>query len=83
MPSFESTPQYIEKHKFVKNPQVRRETFNPENDQHVASFRSFVATGNWGDVMFFSEFPHTTVPSTVTAKYLRYMLGITDAKSSN
>lgn len=49
---------------------VRREHFDASNAEHVASFRHFVTTGSWGEIQFHAELPYTTVPATVTQKYL-------------
>ena len=49
---------------------VRREHFDASNTEHVASFRHFVTTGSWGEIQFHAEMPYTTVPATVTQKYL-------------
>lgn len=53
---------------------VNREVFDPKNKEHIKSFKCFVDTGNWGDIQFFEEAPFTTVPDTVTHKYLKMSL---------
>lgn len=55
---------------------VNRVKFDPDNAEHVESFKNFVKTGNWGNIQFFEEFPFTTVPATVTHRYLCKVLDI-------
>ena len=52
-----------------RKPPVRRELFDPENLEHLRSYESFLKTGRWGEVHFFCEHPHVTVPETVSRKF--------------
>tara|TARA_R110000868_G_scaffold90057_8_gene250225 strand:+ start:2741 stop:2959 length:219 start_codon:yes stop_codon:yes gene_type:complete len=47
---------------------IPREEFNPGNNEHRASLRKFLLTGNWGDIQFFAEEPYISVPETVMRK---------------
>ena len=58
----------------LREPTIRRETFEPKNKEHRASLKKFIETGNWGDVQFFAEHPCVTVPETVLRKFSMAML---------
>lgn len=53
---------------------IKRETFDPTNEAHRASFQKFLTSGNWGSVCFQVEQPYTTVPETVMRKFCLHML---------
>lgn len=55
-------------------PFVRREKFDPANEEHLASFKIFIETGNWGDVQFHAELPFIEVPMTVLMKFAGHHL---------
>ena len=55
---------------------VNREIFDPTNLAHIESFKIFLATGNWGQIQFVAELPHTEVPATVMSKYARHALQV-------
>lgn len=55
---------------------IRRESFDPRKKAHIDSFKTFLRTGNWGDVQFYSELPYIEVPMTVLMKYSTYMLKV-------
>lgn len=61
----------------LKKPFVNRQTFNPENPAHLASFTYFIQTGNWGDVQFFAELPYNEVPMTCMMKFAEHKLNVT------
>lgn len=54
----------------------RREMFDPSNADHLASFRVFLQTGNWGEVHFFAELPYVDVPTTVLMKHAAHVMGV-------
>ena len=56
---------------------VNRTIFDPTNPEHVESFKTFLRTGNWGDVQFYPEIPFIEVPMTVMTKYCRHVLSVT------
>lgn len=56
-------------------PHVRRENFDPTNEEHLASFKHFIVTGNWGNVQFLAELPFIEVPMTVLMKFAGHHLG--------
>jgi len=58
----------------LRGTRVRRESFDPTNEEHLASLRKFVSTGSWGEVKFFAEAPFTEVPATVLMKYAAHNL---------
>lgn len=51
-----------------------RAAFDPSNTIHLASYHSFLTTGNWGDVQFHTEFPYLSVTETVMRKFALYFL---------
>lgn len=51
---------------------IKREPFDPKNKTHLESLDMFLATGNWGKVQFFAEYPHTDVPKTVLTKFAEH-----------
>ena len=53
---------------------IRREVFHVKNKEHLQSFKQYLETGTWGDVQFFAEGEHITVPETVMRKYSKSML---------
>lgn len=53
---------------------VRREQFDPTNEEHIASFKVFIRTGNWGAVQFYAEQPFTEVPMTVLMRFCQHSL---------
>lgn len=55
---------------------VNREIFDPTNKDHVASFKTFLATNSWGDIQFYPETPYTEAPATVMAKFARHALKV-------
>lgn len=61
---------------FYKQDPVRREIFNPENQIHIDSFKTFLRTGNWGDVQFYCEVPYEDVPATVMMKFAEFELNV-------
>jgi len=63
----------------LRGTRVRRESFDPTNQEHLESLRKFVSTGSWGEVKFFAEAPFTEVPATVMMKYAAHTLGTTQA----
>jgi hypothetical protein len=48
---------------------VRREVFDPNNHEHLKSYKQFLETGNWGKIQFYTEHPSQTVPATVERKF--------------
>jgi len=63
-------------HHGVLSPQViKRDIFDPVNEEHLTSLKKYLTTGRWGDVQFYSEYPYTTVRDTVLTKYANFMLG--------
>ena len=60
----------------LKQPLVDRQKFDPTNDSHLASFKDFIRTGNWGDIQFFTELPYNEVPMTVLMKYAEHISGV-------
>jgi hypothetical protein len=53
---------------------VSREIFDPTNQEHMESFKTFLRTGNWGEVQFWPELPYIEVPMTVMMKYVLHTL---------
>ncbi len=59
----------------LRQAHVRREVYDPRNDDHMLSFIHFLRTGNWGEIQFLAEAPYTDVPMTVLMKYAQYTQG--------
>lgn len=53
---------------------VNRVTFDPSKKAHLESVKTFMETGNWGDIQFFCEYPYTDVPMTVLTKFTAFKL---------
>jgi len=51
-----------------------RAHFDPTIKAHLQSYHSFLTTGNWGDVLFETEFPYDGVVETVTNKFALHVL---------
>lgn len=62
--------------KILKKALPARVIFNPKNKKHRESFKSFLETGKWGDVLFVPEAPHIEVPATILHKIAAHSLGI-------
>lgn len=62
--------------KILRRALVNRQTFDPENPQHIRSLKTFIATGNWGDVQFYVEAPYEDVPTTVLMRFASSMLNV-------
>ncbi len=75
MPDFVETSDFLNRSTVLRRATVNRATFDPTNKQHLASLKAFIATGNWGDVQFYCEFPFSDVPMTVLMKFAGYHLG--------
>lgn len=55
---------------------VNRVIFDPTDPAHIESFKTFLATNNWGAIQFYPEAPFTEAPATVMSKYSRHILGV-------
>lgn len=53
----------------LKRAFVLRTYFDPENQNHIESFKVFIRTGNWGNIQFHPELPFNEVPMTVLMKF--------------
>ncbi len=60
----------------LRTAHVQRETFDPSDGRHIESFRTFLETGNWGEIQFHVEAPYTDVPMTVLMKFAQYTEGV-------
>ncbi len=67
MPHFVNDDTARLERRVVSNP-IKREIFDPNNQEHRQSLLTFLTTGNWGSVHFYAEHPYTTVPETVMRK---------------
>ena len=59
-------------------PVIKRERFDPMNEEHLSSLKKYLSVGKWGDVQFYSEYPYATVRDTVLTKCANFMLGNID-----
>ena len=53
---------------------ISRVKFDPANQEHLLSVKSFLETGRWGDVNFLVSQPFTNVPSMVQHMLCTYAL---------
>lgn len=74
MPEMIDTQDCLNGSTILRRGAVRREEFDPTNQEHLRSLECFVATGRWGDVQFFTEAPYIDVPMTVLMKFTMYQL---------
>lgn len=58
----------------LRGSRVPRTEFDPTNGDHLASVRTFLATGNWGQIQFYPEAPYVSVPETVFRKLANWAL---------
>lgn len=52
----------------------QRVHFNPKNKAHVASLKTFIETGSWGEVKFVCEGSYLSVPEYVMRKFIAHQL---------
>lgn len=52
----------------LRQGRMRREEFDSNNRDHLESLRTWLISGNWGDVQFYCEAPCLNVPETVLRK---------------
>jgi hypothetical protein len=52
----------------LRNARIERYEFDPTKAAHLDSLRNYLLTGNWGDIMFYTEAPYLNVPETVLRK---------------
>lgn len=55
----------------VDTPKV---SFDPQNEEHLASLKSFLESGKWGATRFTAEWPHVDVPATCLHKLAAHAL---------
>jgi hypothetical protein len=72
MPDFSDVSDVLNLSTVLRKASVNRTSFDPSKDSHLESFRTFLRTGNWGDVQFYCEAPFTDVPMTVLMKYAMF-----------
>lgn len=56
----------------------QRVHFNPKNKAHVASLKTFMETGSWGEAKFVPEGSYLAVPEYVMRKYIAHQLKCRD-----
>lgn len=56
----------------------QRVHFNPKNKAHVASLKTYLETGSWGDIKFVCEGSYLSVPDYVMRKYIAHQLKCRD-----
>ncbi len=61
---------------------VNRVIFDPTDDAHIESFKTFLVTGSWGAVQFYPEAPYTEAPATVMARFSRHVLKVQEEDST-
>lgn len=74
MPDFADTNDFLNKSTILRRASVNRQHFDPADYDHLESLKTFISTGNWGEIQFFCEFPFTEVPMTVLMKFARHRL---------
>lgn len=77
MPEFVDvgTQDFMSRSTILQKHGSRRAFFDATNPDHQESLRTFIATGNWGGVHFYPEYPFTDVPMTVLMKFAGHHLG--------
>lgn len=77
MPQFVSdTSDFMSRSATLHRHGLARAHFDPTNEKHLESLRTYIRTGRWGDQQFFNECPFTDVPMTVLMKYASHVLGV-------
>jgi len=76
MPDFTDNDHFMNRSTVLRRHGSGRAHFDPTNEAHVESMRTFVSTGNWGKQQFYPEAPFTDVPTTVLMKYAAHREGI-------
>jgi hypothetical protein len=76
MPDFTDIPDCLNLSTTLRRSGANRTFFDPSLESHLESFRTFLRTGNWGDVQFYCEHPYTDVPMTVLMKAAMYTEGV-------
>ena len=56
------------------NYEIPRVVFDPTNNDHLRSYKTFLETGKWGDIQFHLELPLTSVTETVYRKFTAFAL---------
>ena len=74
MPDFVDPSDYLSRSTILRNVSSHRVAFDPTNPEHCKSLKKFLETGNWGNVMFYPEYPYTDVPTYVLAKFAAHHL---------
>lgn len=76
MPDFADTSDVLNLSTALRSTSAHRTHFDPSRESHLESLRSFLRTGNWGEVQFYCEHPYTDVPMTVLMKAAMYTEGV-------
>lgn len=58
-------------------------SFDPQNEAHLASLKSFLESGKWGAARFTAEWPHVDVPTTCLYKLALHALRGVRASNKN
>lgn len=74
MPHFADTTDALSRSHVLRSVSSHRVSFDPTNEEHCASLKAFLETGNWGKVMFHAEYPYSDIPTYVLAKYASHNL---------
>lgn len=56
----------------------QRVHFNPKDKKHLESLKTFLSTGQWGEVKFAVEGSYLSVPDYVLRKYATHVLKCRD-----
>jgi hypothetical protein len=76
MPDFLDHPDCLNLSTVLRKSAANRVFFDPSRESHLESFRTFLHTGNWGELQFYCEHPYTDVPMTVLMKAAMYTEGV-------
>lgn len=76
MPDFVENSDFLNNSTILRRAGANRQYFDPRNQEHIESLKSFIQTGNWGTVQFYCEFPFTDVPMTVLMKHAGHLLNV-------
>lgn len=74
MPTFTDAPDFLSKSTVLARLTATRQLFDPTNEAHLESLKTFVRTGEWGATRFYCEQPFIDVPMTVLMKFAGHHL---------
>ena len=63
--------------RLVEQIDSRRSNFDPNNQDHLQIFKSFLEQNKWGgSCPFYLEWPHTSIPDMIKDKIVKNLLNV-------